>query len=321
MSSYTLLDVAKLHNGDAEIGIIDEVLRAQPVFNAFPVRVIPGYTYKTTVRTANPTVAFRRVNSGQAASGATFELRDTTLYPLGSIVTVDKAIAKLTGGNMADIEMEHAMAVYEEALYKLTKQIFDGVSSDTYGFPGLKALSPHTATSGTSTQVVNAGGTTATTASSVYAVKFGLRDVHMVFGGDTTLALSEFRDELFTESGGTAQVDGRVAAMTSWAGLHAVNLKSFGRIYNLTEDSTKGLTDARLAELWAKFPANHKPNAFFASTRSLRQLQVSRTITLNSGPSGKPTGAYELIAPWPTEYMGIPIYETDAIGITDAINA
>jgi len=319
--SYNLLDAAKLVNGSAEIGIIDEVQQRSPEFSVLPVRVIPGYTYKTTVRTGRPSVAFRSVNAGVSSSASTFALRETTLFPMTSLITVDKALVALTGGNLADLEMDHAAQVYEEALKLICRQVFDGTAADASGFPGLKALTPHTATDETSTYVVNAGGTTATTASSVYAVKLGLQDVHIVFGGNSTLAMSPFRDELYSPATGSGQVDGRVSAMTAWVGMQVANLKSIGRIYNLTEDSTKGLTDARLAELMAKFPPGHKPNVFFASSRSLRQLQTARTVTLNSGPNGKPTGAYESIAPWPTEFMGIPIIETQNIGDTDAINA
>ena len=112
-----------------------------------------------------------------------------------------------------------------------------------------------------------------------------------------------------------------MSALTGWVGLQIGSIKDIGRIYNLTEDPGKGLTDALLAQLWAKSPPGHKPDAFFASTRSLRQLQISRTVVINSGPNGKPTGAYENVAPWPTEYMGIPIVESQFIPDTDAINA
>lgn len=319
--SYTLLDAAKLVNGSAEIGIIDEVQQRSPEFQVFPVRTIPGYSYKTTVRTGRPSVAFREVNGGISSTASTFELRETSLFPISSLITVDKALVALTGGNMADLEMDHATQVYEEALKIICTQVFRGTSADAKGFAGIQSLTPHTATAGTSTQVVNAAGTTATTASSVYALRLGLQDVHLVFGGNTTLQLTPFRDELYSPASGSGQVDGRVATLTAWVGMQVANLKSIGRIYNLTEDSGKGLTDARLAALWAKFPPGHKPNVFFASTRSLRQLQESRTVVLNSGPSAKPTGAYETIAPWPTEYMGIPIIETQNIPDTDAINA
>lgn len=319
--SYTILDLAKIKNGSAEVGIIDEVLREAREMQIIPVRVVSDYSYKTLVRTGRPTVGFRDANGGVASSGSTFELRETPLYILGTAVTVDKAIAMQTGGALVDIEMDHAEAAYQDALEKIATQFYQGTTSDAKGFTGLKAATPHTATAGTSTQIVNAGGTTSGTMSSVYAAKLGLKNVHIVFGGDTTLRLTPFRDEFFAPASGSGVVDGRVAAMTGWAGLQIGSIKDVGRIYNLTEESGKSLTDALLAQLWAKFPPGHKPTAFFASTRSIRQLQISRTVVINSGPVGKPTGAYENVAPWPTEYMGIPIIESQFIPDTDATNA
>jgi hypothetical protein len=319
--SYSLFDLAKIHNGSAEVGIIDEVLREAPEMQVIPSRVIQGYNYKTLVRTGRPTTAFRDVNGGVVSSGSTFELRETGLFVLGSAITVDKAIAMQTGGALGDIEMDHAEAAYQDALERIATQFFRGTSADAKGFTGLQAMTPHTATTGTSTQVVNAGGTALTAASSVYGVKLGLKHVHLVFGGNTTLAMSPFRDEFFAPASGSGQVDGRVAALTGWVGLQIGSIKDICRIYNLTEDSGKGLTDALLAQVWAKTPPRHKPDVFFASTRSLRQLQISRTVVLNSGPSGKLDGTYSNVAPWPTEYMGIPIVESQFIPDTDAINA
>lgn len=319
--SYSILDLAKIHNGSAEVGIIDEVLREAPEMQVIPSRVIQGYNYKTLVRTGRPTTAFRDVNGGVVSSGSTFELRETGLYVLGSAITVDKAIAMQTGGALADIEMDHAEAAYQDALERVATQFFRGVSADAKGFVGLQAMTPHTATAGTSTQVVNAAGTSSGTMSSVYAAKLGLKHVHLVFGGNTTLAMSPFRDEFFAPASGSGQVDGRVAALTGWVGLQIGSIKDIGRIYNLTAESGKGLTDALLAELWAKFPPRHKPDAFFASSRSIRQLQISRTIVLNSGPVGKPNGTFENVAPWPTEFQGIPIIESQFIPDTDATNA
>lgn len=320
--SYSILDLAKIHNGSAEVGIIDEVLREAPEMQIIPSRVIQGYNYKTLVRTGRPTTAFRDVNGGVVSSGSTFELRETGLFVLGSAITVDKAIAMQTGGALPDIEMDHAEAAYADALERIATQFFRGTSADSKGFTGLQAMTPHTATTGTSTQIVNAGGTSSGTMSSVYAVKLGLKNVHLVFGGNTTLQMSPFRDEFFSPASGSGQVDGRVSALTAWVGLQIGSIKDIGRIYNLTEDSASTkLSDSLLAQLWAKFPPRHKPDAFFASTRSIRQLQISRTVVINSGPNGKPTGAYENVAPWPTEYMGIPIIESQFIPDTDVTNA
>jgi hypothetical protein len=48
-------------------------------------------------------------------------------------------------------------------------------------------------------------------------------------------------------------------------------------------------------------------------------LQISRTVTINSGPgAAKVAGSVEAMAPLPDSAFGIPIYVTDSILNTDA---
>jgi len=91
------------------------------------------------------------------------------------------------------------------------------------------------------------------------------------------------------------------------------------RIYNLTAESGKGWTDALNARVMATFPVGHRPDAIFASRRSLAQLQASRTVTLMGTGSNRPNQPN--IAPVPTEYEGIPIIATDSILNTDVIGS
>lgn len=318
--SYTLLDVAKIKNGSAEVGIIDEVAREFPEFSVIPVRSVTGYKYQTTIRTGRPTVAFGRVNAGIEVSTGTYELRDVPLFPLGSLVTIDKRLIAVSEGGAVDLEMDHAEGVFKAALETMLRQLFDGVAADSNGFAGLRALTPHTTTTGTSTYVTNATGTTG--CSRVYMVRLGLKDVHFVMGGNTTLALSPFRDELYSPASGTGQIPGRVAEMTGWAGAQTSNLKSFGAIYNLSAESGKGLTDALLLNLWAQFPAGSKPTHIFASKRSLQQLAAARTPILSAGTgNARPGGNNQAVGDWPTNFMNIPIIETEAILDNYAQNA
>ena len=70
--SYTLLDLAKLEAGLA-YPVINETLKMAPEINVFPAATIDGSTMELSVRTGNPTAAFRNANEGTAYSQATFK--------------------------------------------------------------------------------------------------------------------------------------------------------------------------------------------------------------------------------------------------------
>ena len=314
MAFQTLLDVAKMQYNDPVVGLIEESVQAAPEARIFPARTIPGLTYKTLVRTGLPTVGFTGANEGIAATGSVTEQRTFETYILRSAIQIDLAIENASQGlGLPDLETMESLGVVEATLRKLGGQIWYGVTNDAKGFPGIKAFTPKTGTTS-----VDAGGTTATTASSVYFVKFGVQYVSLIFGNNTTLALSPFSNQQLADASGNLYA-GRVANLTSWAGLQIGNKYSVGRICNLTEDSGKGLTDTLLAKAIAQFPIGFKPDAIFMSRRSRRQLQVSRSVSLFGQGQMKPGSGLMTVAPTPTEYDDIPIYATDQIGDTDAI--
>lgn len=79
------------------------------------------------------------------------------------------------------------------------------------------------------------------------------------------------------------------------------------------------MSDALLARALKAFPAGVKPNAIYMSADQRYLLQISRTVVLQGQGTTRPD--QPTVAPVPTEYAGIPIYATDAIGDTDAIEA
>jgi hypothetical protein len=318
MAKLNLLDVAKLNGTDQVVGLIEENLTYAPEVAAFPARSIRGTSFYTVKRTGFPSVAFRKANEGVAGSKSTFEKQLHECYILSSRVECDKAVATAYEGGMAELEMIEASGVMKQALIELGSQIWYGTTVDAKGFPGLKAITPKNAS--ICPAVLDATGAAATTASSVYAVKFGAQNVEMILGNNASFDLSPFRDESIADSGGTNKFPGRVADLTAWCGLAVGNVNCVGRICNLTAENGKTLSDSLISQLLEKFPVGYKPDALFMSRRSAGQLQRSRTVTLNGGPSGaKPSGSVELVAPWPTSAFDIPIIVTDSILNTDAI--
>lgn len=307
MSRLTMLDVAKLNGADKEAGLIEEVLTAAPEVSVFPFKPIKGTSYPTVTRVSYPNVGFRLANAGVTAGKSEFARKLVQAFILGGRVEADKAVAMAHDEGMEAYEMIEALGTMRQTMIELGSQIWYGASVDDKGFPGIKAALPYTAGLADGS-VINAGGSTANTASSVYAVKFGPQDVTLVGGNNEVPKLGDFRDETIYD-GDDNPLPGRVADLVGWVGLQIGSINSVRRIANLTADSGKGLTNDLLADLIGSFPVGFKPDAIFLSRRSRTQLRK------DSQTPERPT------VPLPTEYDGIPIYATDSILDTDAIEA
>lgn len=314
MPYQTLLDVAKMQYADPVVGLVEESLAAAPELSVFAARTIPGMTYKTFVRTGLPAVSFTGGNEGVSATGSVTEQRTYETFILRSAVQIDLAVQNASDGlGLPSLEMQEALGVTQAVLRKLGSQIWYGTTNDAKGFPGIKAFLPK----GGAT-VLDAGGTTANTAASVYFVKFGAQFTQLIFGNNQTLQLSPFSNQQLTDSNGGIYA-ARVASLTAWTGLQIANKWGVGRICNLTADSGKTLTDSLIAQALAKFQIGYEPDAIFMSRRSRMQLQTSRTVALFGQGAVGPNNKIGLIAPTPVESMGLPIITTDQILETDAI--
>jgi hypothetical protein len=307
MARMNILDLAKINGSDAVVGLIEESLQAAPEVATIPGRTIAGTSFKCLLRTDLPTVGFRSMNQGVAASKSTFAEKLVQAYILGSRVEIDKAF--LDGNEMGAEEFKavEAAGVMEAALRKVGTQVFYGVSSDAKGFPGLQAMTD-------SAYEVNAAGSTAKT--SCYAVRFGPQAVQFVFGKNTPFVLSDWRDESLADSDGN-KFQGQVADLTSWVGLQCVSKHAVGRIKNIGTDTGKGMTDALVAEMLSNW-YGPSPDVLFMNRRSAYQLQTSRSVTIFAGPSQKVSADIGAIAPLPTESNGIPIVVTDQLTSAEA---
>lgn len=303
MAVTTLLDIAKANAADPVVGLIEEVVTFSPEVQFGSARTIRGLNYRTLVRTALPGVAFRNANEGAALTKSTWENRLIECYTLNPRWECDKAVAdRYEDGATAFIAME-ADAMLKSSMIHLGSQFYYGTSNDSKGFPGLVAAYDST------NMEVDAGGTTSSTGSSVWAVKFGAQGVQWVYGANGQLAMSDVSEQRVLD-GSSNPYTAYCQELLAYVGLQVGNKYAIGRIRDLTEDSGKGLTDARIASLLEKFPVGYKPDYLFMNRRSLRQLQSSRTAT---NPTGAP-------APFPSESFGIPIVVTDSITSTESLS-
>ena len=317
MAQATLLDIAKLNGNDQVIGLIEENISSAPELSIFPSRTIKGTTYTTGVRTGIPTVGFRDANAGVAPSKSTFKKNLVECFILSSLIRADKAVADAYEDGADAWKMIEASGVMRAAMQRIGKQTWYGTSSDAKGFAGFKAfLAAGGKTLAGDDLTIDASGSTANTASSVYAVKFGEQDAQFVFGQNSIMELGEWRNETVTDSEGKGY-EAYAAALTAWVGLQIGNENCARRIYNLTV--ANGLTDALLAKLIATFPVGVRPDAIFGSRRSIAQLQASRTVALYGTGTNRPNQPN--VAPYPTEFEGIKIIATDSILNTDALES
>jgi hypothetical protein len=313
MPQANLLDIAKLNGSDTVVGLIEETLTYAPEVQVLPARTIRGTSYKIASRVSYPGVGFRAANEGSIPTKSEFENQLIECYILSGAIQADVAVARAyEDGEQAWKDVE-SVGVMRQALIELGSQVIYGTAVDAKGFPGLQAI--HTAFN--AGLVVDAGGTTDSTATSVYGINTDTQGVQLVFGAGTTFELGEWR----IENVGTSSVyPAHVANLTAWVGLQVGSRYSIGRLKDATADANAGVTDAKLAELLSKYPVGYRPNYWLMNRRSAFQLQASRSATsIQNGI--KSTSGAEVFAPTPSESNGIPIVITDSLGNTEALSA
>jgi hypothetical protein len=284
MSYLTTADVLKFSPNwgvDPAVGLVSNVLNAAPLIQKLAARSIPGFTYKYTRKTADPSVGFRNANDGRTNSVATYDNITVALEILDATFWVDVAVAEADDRGVEACLAQQAADALEAAFFEAEKCVING---DADGFDGFADLLGDTSED----MVVNAEGSTALSASSVYAVRVGLNDCHLLWGQNGIIAAGD-RSIVPVAGSSTGTFPSYYTPVTAWCGLQVGSAYSVGRIANLTVG--KPLDDDLLAELIAKFPAAKPPTLLVMNRRSLMQLQQSRTAT---NPTGSP-------APFPSE--------------------
>jgi hypothetical protein len=315
--TITMLDIAKRNGHDAITGIIEEAMKATPEVSGIhpttraslpgvgDARTINGTHYKTLVRTSLPTVDFRNGNEGVTASQSTWANRLVECFTMNPRWHVDKAVADRSEDGPAMMLADEALGQIQAIIQKMGNQFFYGrnTNGSTKGFPGLLDVYDST------NMVVDAGGTTDSVSTSVWAVKFGPQDVRWVFGANGSMEPSEVELRDVDDSDGNP-FTAYFQEMFLYPGLQVGQPdRCVARIKKLTTDSGKGLTDARLSSLMAKFPVGVRPDAIFLTNRSLYQLRDSRTATSEDGRE----------APLPMTYDGVPLVPTQSILNTETL--
>jgi hypothetical protein len=314
-SSYlNLLDVAKFNADDRLIPLIEENLNVAPEARLLPAMTIPGTTYDTLIRTNFPKPSFRAVNEGTDTVKSTYANKLVQCFYLDGQLEMDVAAARADArGETHALEME-ASGIVQGALQKIGTQIWYGVNTtfggDAKGFPGAVAVVD-------SSLVLDAGGTTDNTATSIYGLKLGERFVNLVFGQGNVFTLGQWRTQFVTRS--SKEYEAWKNALNGYIGVQWVHKYAVGRIKKITADSGKTATDALIGQWLAKFPVGLRPDVLFMSRRTAYQLQSARSATSITNASPKGGTGMDIWAPQPESSNGIPIVITDSIVETETL--
>lgn len=310
MPSITLLDLAKRKVADDEVGLIDEAMRSVPevsginlldnsiISNLAQAKTIRGTIYKTRVRTGLPSVDFREIGQGTATTKQTVENRAVSCHLMNPRWDADKGLDGFDA-NVAEELAENAQAHIAAATQTLGKCFYYGTNT-TFGgkskaFPGLLQAVD-------SSFIVDAGGTTDNTASSVWAVSFGRQATRWVLGNDGQFEITpvDERDKLDADGNPYTVY---MQELFAHVGLQVGSTHSVGRIKKLTEDDGKGLTRPLLKQLFRKFvDVGKRPDAFYMTQRSYDQYEnYLESLSVDVGERSR------------THFRGVPFVITNSL--------
>lgn len=307
-SFLALADLVKINDARLADREITDLLDEAPLLAKLAADTSPDTTHRYVKETGAPVVGFRAVNAGRDNSKSADTLVTIDLKVLDASHAIDVALAQGYGKGIDPFLAREALRHLRAAFSVYEKQVLNGtVDGDAGGFVGLAdALLLANA------MVVNAGGTTADTGSSVYAIRTtpDKNNVTVIAGQSGNIDIGETVIQRILDGDGKSY-PAYYTPISAWLGLQIGSAHSVGRLANLTADSGKTLDDDKIADLLSKFPSNRGPNYLVMNRRSLAQLRQSRTAT---NATGAP-------APFPTEAYGVPIIVTDSILSTEALLA
>jgi hypothetical protein len=299
----TSADILLMNDSEEFFGVYNEAEKAIPEIQYIGAAPCEKTSYKTMIQTGLPAVGFRDSNVGIDQGKPTFANRQVQCMFLDASWSLDTKVAQeCEWGEDVAITLA-AQAAMQAALQKIAAQTWYGTAADANGFTGIASLLPYT----DSAMVINAGGSTANTATSIYAVRSELQGVLYAWGKNGRI-----------KNGGIVKSEQWDSGKKFWAytqevsshiGLQIPSVQCIGRICNITAQAGKGATDNLIAQLLEMFPAGKEPNMIFMTKRSLGQLRASRVATNATGTA----------APYPADVFGIPVYVTDSIKNTEAI--
>jgi hypothetical protein len=308
---HTAIDIAKLNATDDMAGLVEVNKNVAPELSLVPAFTIKGTSFTGLKRLSVPSGGFKPLGGGVAVGKNQYENALIQCFnyanPLQETVDRCKSYRK---GEAAFLALAASGAV-KGAFELIGRSLYYGaraLGGGTDAFPGLIDLYDST------NKVVDAGGTTDSTCSSVWFLKFGNMEdgnISFVFGDDRVLALGDWIKQQVVVNATLATVAmAWVNEIAAAPGVQLMDSAAAVRIKKLTEDNGKGMTDALGYTALGKFPSGMTPDVALMTRRSVAQLRVSRASA---------TGVRSDSVEWPTSVAGVRIVETDSISNVETL--
>jgi len=351
----TLLEIAQGRQIPLTAGIMEAAALDAPALAAFDARTATGNRFMALALTGIPTASgFKNYGEGATHASANLAVREFEAKLAVAKVKVEQISAArwdaehaASGTTYFDLQVMARMA---SEMRHLERTIFYGTVQDAKGFPGLKQLTPFTSSNVLELTespededfvrtVIDAGGSTSTTASSVYSVIHGPLDCQLVVcndGGGELFHMSEPRLQDFAPDSDlpdatleymVAQIQGHfgvaVSGMNQTPNDVVPTQYSVRRLANVTMQDNCKLTGAMMDLLSDSHGDGRRPSAFYMSKRSGRQLAVDGGATevfVSLGGGGDARNTTTRKQPKaPLEWDNTPIIYTSAIKNVDAL--
>jgi len=136
--SLTLLEAAKLVQDPLKKGVIETFARTSPVLERLPFFEVNGQAYRYNQEQTLPGISFRGINQSYTESTGIVNPQVESLYVLGGLSYVDRALVK-TQGNVNNLRSVFDSMKAKAASLEYTKKFFKGDNSnDPNEFDGLE---------------------------------------------------------------------------------------------------------------------------------------------------------------------------------------
>ncbi len=338
-------------------GLFFQMRTATPLLSRFDARTSTDDKFLTLEVVSLPTSSFVGINEGLTSSEGAFELREFSCSGIGGLVKAEVEASRLWNLRHPNSGFDwfglQAFLRMKADLMNMERQVILGRANDPKGFPGAKEMTPFRSgnvlsitdspqDSGFKKTVINAGGTTDNTASSVYSFVFGELEAQIVLGNDTgaeMLRVSEVVRQMMAPDStqpnkqslhDAAEVRGYIGLSVGGFNIQAAGQAvptqfAVRRVTNLTGDTGKGLTDKIMDKLKRSHGEGRQPGLLAMSGRSGEQLAASRAptaVNFNMGQSGDAQQATFTTHPAPPDnWNGIPIVYPDCITDADPLES
>jgi hypothetical protein len=335
-TSLTLVDWAKRIDPDGRVPVVAELLsQSNEILQdcMFKEGNLPTGE-RVVIRTGLPTVYWRALNQGIPSSKSTTVQVDEACGMLEARSEVDKDLAMLNG-NTAQFRLSEDSAFLEAMNQAQASCLFYGNPGyDPKQFLGLAPRYSDLSGPNNAQNIISAGGSDATTNTSIYLVVWGDNTVYCPFpkGSKAGLIHEDLGEQTVYNSDGTRMQ--ALATRYQWKnGLVVKDWRYVVRICNIdtaalmAQTGTQAITAATIivklmARALDRIPNMAMGRAAFYMNRTVHSGLQLMAMDKNQYVLSIQKGLSEFGTPmaW-TDFLGIPLRKVDAICNTEAVVA